>query len=1160
MLEVAVCHFRIYEYRGDPMSSLLGSSTSKDISSHFDAVLELENAQRAGDDLKILLDNVPSLKDMLGEKLRERFARLYSAVDVERYYITTGHDRHDIENRPSGSLLDVFYHCLSQGIYPAYIQNHDFVYSRPGTTDQSFIISGVRIVDVENLFVQALKQLASDVQTVVVKYWSDAAETAPVADASRLSVLQHALVEVLSAELRLNATAGVLPDYQTQRALELLRSAQPPAYAIRVASTGEFARELVAGFVLSYAGVVDAQIRVDGENLGWFLYTADEGFEYFSSSTQMHLRLCERQSVSTQSIEYPRLSSDVLSHYVESRFRQMAVLLTTLLKNSAIGRDGFIDALQGIQRLSAIHSDWDLRFQKLNRLVKRSQWPDWLKDAGQSNQQNYEHLEASRAFYEYEYAQEFAKIFSLRDYVLQQFSSWTQSALGTQPDPDTINVHSVYRMKVGGRTIEQEDITTLTEFIVAGLHDAGNRAVIRLEGAAASSGLTAGKLESWLSSRDVRSRFVAALPPGPSQMFHEACYNRLYSRFELALFVARHSDTYSDADNALINRAMAGDPAVLVQGVKLGNRTSLLKDVLVFSQRGTPMCHVFARMPDGEFAFRKFANDFALDNWLGALLTNDNDYAQTMIMSAELASAGQLVSDNDLTTYYLYKVEGPRVDLNLDPRALLSGYVDILYQFEVATCKSLAPIAYRSAGEQLRQTYARTFTELKALTMVDTRENGFPTFEQFSRDLVKSRVEEVLRSRGQNVQVDPDRIIVQTDEFHLDLTSIIVEGRSFEVPNTPGRSKDDNPKYYLKGDHPRIDKLDIRDLSSWSKTLRPGDVYTKFLSSDYLDKKSPGYAFKRAVHARKIRCEMHYDAMFQYFDSRLSQEVFKGIQRVVDGLEEHDGYKDYPLSTAPEGLYKFRPVSRRAVEGVYILRLSIYGKFSDYLYTPNAPDGTAYRPVEEFIRSIRFRYGPFRAYYTARVKLEDQKVVNDYFDKLVATVDTRAPLQPEGLARVFNLYTFHDDRVRRVLSDIDARTTSLNEVIAGLIYDNVIFAATIISLVIPPVGTAVTVVQLLKSVHDSAGSYRSGEYSAALGHAQAALVGLLSLGQSSTAQRVVKITAAQKTLFDLAQDARTVVGWMSQATGQMLGEDRLLEFVETLMKDNQSRSSKTTVL
>jgi hypothetical protein len=52
------------------------------------------------------------------------------------------------------------------------------------------------------------------------------------------------------------------------------------------------------------------------------------------------------------------------------------------------------------------------------------------------------------------------------------------------------------------------------------------------------------------------------------------------------------------------------------------------------------------------------------------------------------------------------------------------------------------------------------------------------------------------------------------------------------------------------------------------------------------------------------------------------------------------------------------------------------------LYTPDAPDLVSFRPIADFIPAIRFQYGPFRNYYSERILLVDQKVVNDYFDNL----------------------------------------------------------------------------------------------------------------------------------------------------------------------------------
>ena len=498
----------------------------------------------------------------------------------------------------------------------------------------------------------------------------------------------------------------------------------------------------------------------------------------------------------------------------------------------------------------------------------------------------------------------------------------------------------------------------------------------------------------------------------------------------------------------------------------------------------------------------------------------------------------------------------------------MTDYVNVAYSAEVALHRAIAPPGYRALGFEGRKRYARLTTELKALSTVDARDNGFPTFEQFTYDAVKAQIEEILRIRGSNISVNPDHIIVQTENYRKSVTDVLLEGLAFEAAH-PAYETKFSPKYYLVNDHPSVEKLDIRDLSSLSKSFRPGDRYTAMLKEQYQNKAHPDYAFKRAVHARKVRCEMYCNAFADFTNGRLSTESFSAIQWVIDNLKESGGYQPIrdSVSEGDVGLYKFNigtlgltAAWDRTVGDVYIFRLRLSSGFFDLLYTPDAPDQVSFRPIDEFIPSIRFRYGPFRDYYSERILLVDKKVIDGYFDRLVATVDTRPAIRTQRRSLLPDLFTFHDERVRRVLSDIDERTISLNEIIASLVYGNLLKAANIVSLLVPPVGSAVVAVQMMKSIYDASQSQRRGHYSAALGHVRDVLSDLLTLGQAAAAGAPAKkLTRAQRSFLSLFEDARRVAELVTYYTGHKDPENELIGFFKSLMKEADVALSKTTV-
>ena len=119
-------------------------------------------------------------------------------------------------------------------------------------------------------------------------------------------------------------------------------------------------------------------------------------------------------------------------------------------------------------------------------------------------------------------------------------------------------------------------------------------------------------------------------------------------------------------------------------------------------------------------------------------------------------------------------------------------------------------------------------------------------------------------------------------------------------------------------------------------------------------------------------------------------------------------------------------------------------------------------------------------------------------------------------------------------------------------------AATVISIVIPPVGLAVTAIEVAKNIYDGIKAQHYGDDKAAFTHFRDALIGLVGLAK--VGEGVKSVTKAQKTLIQLVGDANTVVGLMSTALDQKLGHERLLEIFQQVLDEPDVSTSKTTVI
>ncbi|MBT9266665.1 hypothetical protein KKQ10_17420 [Pseudomonas sp. MG-9] len=1138
---------------------------------------EWEKANAVQSRVFAIVDAIPTVRQIARQALRQELQRRNKAIDIDNVYINITDRSYELETRPLGKLSDVLLHCLDNNVLPNYLSGGgDGVFYLPDTVSDQMRVEGFSIIDAEGSITYALRNLESSLRSEIRKYWA-APEKSAVAEESlqtNKEAFQQAYLDVLAAELSLKAMAGVIDHGMAARFSYLLGlESGAGAYKIEFNPEPDYRSSLGPGFVLNNVMRTDSEMKLVNESTGYVMHAPGHGFEYFNSNFELRDKLLARVSASGSEFAFPKTTQNVAAYCVETYLKGQLDTVTNLMRDRQEQTQAFSLILQDNQVLTVMRDDIGRRFNQLQAELKRTEWPLWLKSGGESIQQRYVELEYSMEKYHASYQVVFDKSFSFKDYVLRCFSEWAMSAFGEQLNAETIEVRSLHKMQLGGRTIEQIDSRTLMEFLIFGLHEESYKAELSIEGLPLGSGFSAAALERWLRNINLRSQFVSSLPTDPSPEFAQAYRDHMRSKMAFALFIARHSGVYSDADAKVIEAALAGDLSVSIRGIKLSLKFPgpPLKDVMVFLARESTTYLVYLRTPEGKFAFMKFADLFVLNDWFESAMTADREYAASLIHPDYLNDAGTLQGVSRDSTYYLYRLDTQYPELFPNGAVPLLNDVNIAYQSELALHKAIAPAPYRYLGIEARKRYARLNTELKALSTIEARDNAFPSYERFTYDAVKQNLESLLYTRGQSVEVNPDQIIVQTDDFQKSVTDLLIEGLSFEAANPAYPSKYD-PRYFLTGGHPAIDQLDIRDLSSLSKTFRPGDRYRAMLGNDYLDREHPDYAFKRAVHAKKVRCQMHYDILANYVDGRFGSEVFSALQRVVGSLKE-DVYH-YPviktIEEGDEGLYEFNidklgltKDHDRTVAGVYILRLNIASQFHNWLYTPDAPDGVAYRPISDFIPSIRYRFGPMRNYYFDRVALIDREVINNYFDDLVATVDTRPPIKTQQRARLHNLFTFHDRRVERVQSDIAERTTSLKEIIAGLIYDGLIKVASVISLVVPPIGTVVVAVQMMKSIYDGAQAQRRGDYSAALGHGAQALIGLFTLGQAAKAGESVevikKLTNVQRTFLSLVDDARSAAQFVAEAAGHKTADQQLIDFFTELLKDQASSISKTIV-
>ena len=787
--------------------------------------------------------------------------------------------------------------------------------------------------------------------------------------------------------------------------------------------------------------------------------------------------------------------------------------------------------------------------------------PSWLDGITQDDRERYLMQEARLVARESELKKQLGHFSSLKDYARSIVNQLIKLEFDLDPDADEIVCNARYTFQVGGRKIEQEDTRTLTEQFIYGLYEEGQRAKLVFKG----DGLPAELNQQWfeeIMTSDARAAYGAEFRSRyQRQEVMQALKNVMSERLLLSALAARYQGHISDDKNfARIVSVLNGDQAFTIDGVRLIDNTRALQQLILVARR------------DGQGGFLLYApGSPGGQDWYEC-----QDLRGVGIRIGEWTIDGKgrdyltwqsHAVDREAIATYLKQVERlpstwKGVSLVASPfkgAEVLTALIENIRGWRVAEEESRTPYVYRTASDAQRQNFARTRCELKALQVIATREGGFISYGKFCFDLIKQRIEQVLADRGERATVNPDRIFVSVSpQLGMTLTELISTETHFYAneKQTPWSY----PRFTLEHDHPPISKLDIRDIAGWSRTLRPGEKYIEMLRSKHLNRSHPEGALKRMVHLEVQRRQMKVGVMQERFNGRLTAEQYRQLMNVIEALEKIDTRPTHPMGEYPSdvrfsAMFKLH-LRDKLVVGVFVFRLVIGDRIEEFLYTPDAPDGRLIRPHSEFVSAVKkLKFGN---YFYDRVRYTDQRVVGTYITDLEQLGNfNEAPVLRRN-SRVKDLGSSYDDLIYRTISDIDEKTESLDEIIFKLVFDAVQAAAAVVSVVIPPVGIAMSVVLFTKSVLEGAEAYNDGDRATAAMHFLDALIELASLGKAGYSK--AQPTKLQQDFIGLLGNVYSVQKFYSQATGQQKLPLQALEVIQAILDNPQALDSKTRLL
>lgn len=743
---------------------------------------------------------------------------------------------------------------------------------------------------------------------------------------------------------------------------------------------------------------------------------------------------------------------------------------------------------------------------------------------------------------------------SLKEYAWHVVNQVLHLEFGDTFDADEIQCTSRYTFAVGTRQVVQEETRSLTEQFILGLHEEGRRAVVSFKGRDLPPGLTQQWLEEILI-HDVRSRYGAELGKRYQRAdVIAAMAGALRESLLLSALEARYQGHLSNDDNLLsIQRAVTGDGAFVIDGIRFLDNTRPLAQMLVIGfreGRDSPMFLYAPHSPGGQTWYEcrnRRQVDITVIDWTREPAGRDFIASRAHALNRDQI-VGFLKRLEQMPTLWTGIITAPSPHLADE---VLNGIVENERTWRVSEEENQRPYGYRNAPVEQRQRFARIHCELKALQTLAVREGGLITYERFCFELIKERVEQILREKGEQTHVNPDLIYVDVDpQRQMTLTELIITETHFYA-NDAG-SPWSYPRFTLAPAHPPLKNLDIRHIASWSRTLRPGEKYIAMLTKAYLEPTHPKGAFKRQIHKEISLRQMQIGVLHERFHGRLKTAQFDELLRIIDAGEKVDTRPLFSIPFEEPGLFQFT-IRERPVVGVFVLRWMSAGQLESYLFTPDSTDGRLIRPFSEFVSAVKTL--GLGQYFYKRVRYKDQPVVGTYITDLEQLRGfTKAPVVQQ-YSRATDFSGDFDGLIQRTLSDVDEKTESLNEIVFRLVFNAVEAAATAISIVIPPVGIAMSVALLTKNLWEAAEAYNDGDRATAQVHFFWALVELASLGKAGYSHLVP--TKTQKDLIGLLGDVYTVEKFFSQATGQKRLPLQALEIIQSVLDEPDSFVSRT---
>ncbi|CAI8878743.1 Toxin [Pseudomonas sp. IT-347P] len=1118
-------------------------SNKKQFESVSEEFLALEQA------LKV----TPSFRLIMKEVMREALYNIAPKLPLEQIFVNAR--RTDIPGvEPTGLLNEILIECVVRGRAPLYDSSQYGLYGVHGSTNEKDRIVGFDVAAAGLLIGEVIGTLAQRCSSALQRHWI----ASPGNDAfgrklpPRNVTLRNAYAKLFWEELRVTVQVnGVIKEVEESLNVFLRDQPQAPVYGIALQLEDNSFSTLDCCFVQRLDGQFSDEL-VSVEDDWVILYTPSGGLEVFRTAALLQQEIEQRLSRSDSCeqllkgaaledaklirgvpvIRYPKVKGELFQASIDNVLRKQQrdyAFHVRQLNEPGEDLEAILDSIDFVQMLEGVSNDGKARMAKLLAQFTRDARPQWLKDSSSTNQEVFTALEKQLFSSEIALHSVMGGLSSLHEYARGVVGEHISRGQSQPVDPDAIWVSVKQSVPIGTKKIDYIERKTLTQLFTYGLHDDAARYSLKVEGTHDNSRLSVANIEYAVRQFDLRLDYARKRGERLNDpQVRETMRELMSQQIALSNFAAILQKHISPSAQNIMQRYLFGDSTMEAGGLAFRSSYRPMRDMIVFRAKGAladnalhvlyapgaPAGQHWYEFPDlralkrqfSKWGFEPLDRDFLINQCHSS---NRRNLVESYLSFTELAPIYEQWWWGGVT--FVPWTQAPLINA-----------VDNLIDWEISEEQTVTPDWYRNATNEDRARFTRLNTEFKAIAQVAKRPLYIQTLNEFSRERVMHALNGYLSLYGPNPYIDPDRVRVKLrGHDYMTLTNLFIQWQVWTTSD---------PVHFYSLDNAPLGRLDASVVSALID-LRPGVKYEQYLRERFVN--ASDKELKAKLYCKTVQNEMFRLALTQKMQGTLSPEDYDWLNGQIAELDHDRVSTADPVyrGTVPKtGIYTLALEGLR-VEGAYTFGRYVAGRYEFVVYIPKAPDGLSFRPIGSLTEGLR-RYA-LGNHLVRLVRIEDRAIMQRFVERCRAA--SGPALATPELRDSFPVVHFrqeYDSMVQRLLYDLDHQTTTQGELFWRHVLIGVELVVDVISLFVPPVGLAASVVRITRSIVQGVIAYNRGDEQAGKAHLASAwrsatllYVGFVAgMGASSSA---VGLLTRIKDLSDI----------LSTATGVPVGID-----------------------